>query len=102
MSTLATERRRPSREQALAIAARRKAERQRRTGRIRKGVAVLAVCAFIGPFAVIYEQIASGKDPGLAASQTKTTAAASTRTAGSATTSSGSTSSPVPVTTQQS
>jgi hypothetical protein len=105
--------RKPTREEALAIASQRKAARHRRTTRIRKTVAILTAAAFIGPFGVIYSQVASGKDPGLAAtstSQSATTASTSTSQSTSASTSSGSTSSgssttastPAPVTTQQS
>src|SRR4051812_9632196 len=63
------ESKKPTREEGLAIAAQRKAARGRRTGRIRKAVAVVAVSAFIGPFAFIYSQMAAGKDPALAATQ---------------------------------
>jgi hypothetical protein len=108
--------RKPTREEALAVASQRKAARHRRTTRIRKTVAILAVAAFIGPFGVIYSQVASGKDPGLAATSNKasvTTAGTSTTGSASASTSSASTSSgstssgsaastPAPVTTQQS
>src|SRR4051794_41360781 len=63
------ESKKPTREEGLAIAAQRKAARGRRTGRIRKVVAVVAVSAFIGPFAFIYTQMAAGKDPALATTQ---------------------------------
>jgi hypothetical protein len=82
----------PTREEALAIASERKAARRARTSRIRKLVATLTVAAFIGPFAVIYNNVAAGKDPALAA-QTATVARATT---------SAQTSTPAAVTTQQS
>src|SRR3954453_12142877 len=107
------ESKKPTREEGLAIAAQRKAARGRRTGRIRKAVAVVAVSAFIGPFAFIYSQMAAGKDPALAATQAvasnassslsqRTSSAASTSSTTSGSTSSGSSSSPAAVTTQQS
>jgi hypothetical protein len=86
--------RKPSREEALAIANARVAARARRTMRIRKGVVVLALAAFLGPFAVIFEQVAAGTDPGLASTSSTTAASApaTKRTSGSTTTgSSGST-----------
>jgi hypothetical protein len=97
----------PTREEALAIASERKARRRARTSRIRKLVATLAVAAFIGPFAVIYDNVAAGRDPALAA-QTATVARASTSiangttTSGASTTTSAQTSAPAAVTTQQS
>jgi peptidoglycan/LPS O-acetylase OafA/YrhL len=104
MNTAASHRSRPTREQGLAIAARRKAARRRRTARIRRSVAVLAVAAFVGPFAVIYTQLADGHDPALAANNAVAAtadASGSTRDSGSgaATTT---TSQPAPLTTQQS
>jgi hypothetical protein len=111
MSTAAIqpqERRRPTREEGLAIAAGRKAARARRTGRIRKAVVVLAVSAFLTPFGVIYGQMAAGKDPALASTQTvAATSTASTSSGTSASTSSASANTstpttPAPVTTQQS
>ncbi|HEX6714918.1 MAG TPA: hypothetical protein VF066_16120 [Thermoleophilaceae bacterium] len=57
---------RTKREVALAIGARRKAARRRRTGRLRRSVAALAFAAFVGPFSVIYTQMAAGHDPALA------------------------------------
>jgi hypothetical protein len=81
----------PTREEGLALAARRKAARGRRTGRIRRAIAVIGVAAFIGPFAVIYTQLAEGRDPALANTQavaavvsTSTTTAASSSTASAA------------------
>jgi hypothetical protein len=90
-----------TREEALAIASERKAARRVRTSRIRKLVATLAVAAFIGPFAVIYNNIAAGKDPALTSQAT--VARISTAPTGT-TTSSASTqqSAPAAVTTQQS
>lgn len=99
-----------NREEALALAARRKAARHRRTSRIRKAVVTVAVAAFIGPFAVIYGNVASGKDPAPANTVTAVASASGTTTpsgstgstsAGSSTTAS-STSAPAAVTTQQS
>jgi hypothetical protein len=85
----------PTREEALAIASERKAARRCRTSRIRKLVAALAVAAFIGPFAVIYNHMAAGKDPALAAQSTvarvSTSATSGTTTSGASTTTSGST-----------
>jgi hypothetical protein len=104
----------PTREEALAIAAERKAARGARTSRIRKLVATLAVAAFIGPFAVIYENVAAGKDPALAAQTTvarasttsdsasTTSDSASTTTSDSASTTTDSAAAPAAVTTQQS
>jgi cytoskeletal protein RodZ len=73
----------PTREEALAIAAGRKAVRARRTGRIRRWIAVVSVAAFVGPFGFIYTQLASGHDPALAsqAVASQATAAASADTA---------------------
>jgi hypothetical protein len=107
MSSIAAtpQRRKPSREEALAIASQRKLARARRTLRIRKTVAALAVAAFLGPFAVIYTQSASGTDPGVSNASATTSASGSTSasTGGSGSTSANtSTSSPSPVTTQQS
>ncbi len=83
----------PTREEALAIAARRKAARRARTSRLRRWIAVVSVIAFIGPFGVIYAQIASGRDPALAGTQAVATAAAAkTSTAATGSTSTGSTS----------
>jgi hypothetical protein len=73
-----------TREEAIQVAAQRKAARRRRTGRIRKAVAVVAVTAFLGPFALIYSHSESTKVAKASASTTSTT------------------SSPAPVTTQQS
>jgi hypothetical protein len=74
----------PTREEALAIAAGRKAARARRTGRIRRWIAVVSVAAFVGPFGFIYTQLASGHDPALAsqavASQATAAASADTST----------------------
>lgn len=56
----------PTREEGVAIASERKAARRRRTGRLRKTVAVIAACAFIGPFGIIATRMAAGKDPALA------------------------------------
>ena len=74
----------PTREEALAIAAGRKAVRARRTGRIRRWIAVVSVAAFVGPFGFIYTQLASGHDPALAsqavASQATAAASADTST----------------------
>src|SRR5258705_6064959 len=59
----------PTREQALAIAERRKAARRARTTRIRRGIAVLSAAAFVAPFGVIYTQLAAGHDPALSNNQ---------------------------------
>lgn len=85
----------PAREEALAIAADHEAARHRRTSRIRKLVATLAVAAFIGPFAVIYNNVSAGKDPALPTQTTVARASWSTDDGAS-------TSTPAPVTTQQS
>ena len=92
-----------NREEALAVAAERKAARRQRTSRIRKIVATIAVAAFIGPFAVIYGHVAAGKDPALANTTTVVASSGST-SASSATTTSATTttSTPAAVTTQQS
>jgi hypothetical protein len=99
----------PSREQALAIAERRKAARHMRTFRIRRAIAVAAVAAFIGPFGFIYAQLATGHDPALASgTAVASTASGTTSNATSTTVSSAGTSqatqttAPAPVTTQQS
>src|ERR1700704_4015135 len=63
----------PTREQALRIAARRKAARRRRTGRLRRGISVVSFAAFVGPFGVIYSQLAAGHDPALSSSHTAAT-----------------------------
>jgi hypothetical protein len=57
-----------SREQGLALARRRQAARRRRNGRIRKVVGTIALLAFLGPFGVIYTQLAAGRDPVLSTS----------------------------------
>ena len=89
-----------SREEALALAAQRKAARRQRTNRIRKIVATIAVAAFIGPFAVIYGHVAAGKDPALA--NTTTVVAHSGSTSATTTSATTTTSTPAAVTTQQS
>jgi hypothetical protein len=107
--------RRPTREQGLRIAARRKAARRRRTSRIRKAVVTVAVAAFLGPFAVIYTQLANGKDPALAATNAVVATAGASGSTGSGSAATGSTStgstsgssgssstSAAPLTTQQS
>src|SRR4051794_31985410 len=88
MSTLAYEpqsRPRPSRDEALKVAAARKVARRRRTSRIRKAIATVAVAAFIGPFGVIYTQMAAGRDPGLAYVRALTPSAPSSLATGTAT-----------------
>ena len=98
---------RPRSPEAIALGQQRKAARRARTSRLRKSVAVVAIAAFIGPFATIYQQIAEGRDPGLgvqaAAAQTATTTT-QTDSAPSTTptTTPATTVSPTPVTTQQS
>jgi hypothetical protein len=89
--------RRPTREEGLAIASQRKEARRRRTARIRKTVAVLAVAAFIGPFGFLYQQMAAGKDPSLAGTQPVAMKAATTTSSASTDTTTA-----APVTTQQS
>jgi hypothetical protein len=59
---------------------------RRRSARIRRTVATLAVIAFVALFATIYVQIATGNDPGLAS----TTVTESTSTTDSTTTASSS------------
>jgi hypothetical protein len=68
----------PTREHALRIAERRKAARRWRTRRLRRGIAVFSVVAFIGPFGVIYTQLAAGNDPALTNTQTAATARSGT------------------------
>src|SRR4051794_32980248 len=58
--------RKPTREQANAIAAHRLAVRRARPSRLRRAVITLAVLAFALPWAGIYEQLAAGRDPALA------------------------------------
>src|SRR5882757_1226988 len=68
----------PTREEALRIAERRKAARRWRTQRLRRGIAVVSVVAFIGPFGVIYTQLAAGNDPALSSTQTGATTGSGT------------------------
>jgi hypothetical protein len=102
----------PTREEALRIAERRKAARRWRTQRLRRGITVFSVAAFLGPFGVIFTQLAAGHDPALSSTQTAATtwsgttapaAAAKAATAAPAqTVQTVQTTSPAPVTTQQS
>src|SRR3954471_5030823 len=98
-----------TREEELALAEDRKVARRLRTSRIRRLVATVAAAAFIGPFALIYGNVAAGKDPALVAQTTVVQAAASdTSTADSSASTSGdsdsttTSSAPAAVTTQQS
>jgi hypothetical protein len=50
---------------------------RRRIARIRRLVAACAVAAFLALFSTIYVQMASGHDPGLAATTASTTSATS-------------------------
>jgi hypothetical protein len=116
---------RPTREEGIAIASERKAARRRRTSRLRKTVAVIAACAFIGPFGIIATRMAAGKDPALATTHAVATkvsgpvnqgtasatasakrdaaaAAAGSSSSGSSSSGSATTASPAAVTTQQS
>ena len=63
---------------AATLANERLAARRRRALRIRKAVAGALVATFIALFAVIYIQMAVGKDPALGASATKAVAVKST------------------------
>ena len=63
---------------AATLAHERLAARRRRALRIRKAVAGALVATFIAVFAVIYIQMAVGKDPALGASATKAVAVRST------------------------
>jgi hypothetical protein len=104
----------PTREQALRIAERRKAARRWRTRRLRRGVTVLGIAAFLGPFGVIFTQLAAGHDPALSSTQSAATKASGATTAAPAhaataaqtqtipTIQTTQTTSPAPVTTQQS
>jgi hypothetical protein len=103
----------PTREEALRIAERRKAARRWRNRRLRRAITVFSIAAFIGPFGVIYAQLAAGHDPALSSTQTAaatgsgTTAAAQAQSPGVTIPSANSTQvtqtqSPAPVTTQQS
>ena len=97
----------PTREEALAIAAERKAARHARNGRIRRLTAAIAIAAFIGPFGAIYMQFADGQSPASPATQqvVASTAAASnssSEASSTTTTSTTSRSKPAAVTTQQS
>jgi hypothetical protein len=76
--------RRPTREEGLAIASAKKAALRRRTARLRKTVAVVAVCAFVGPFGLIYARMAAGKDPALATTQASATKVSSSLSQGTA------------------
>lgn len=92
-----------TREEGLAIAKRRKAARHRRTTRIRKAVAILAISAFIGPFGFIYGQLSSGNDPALKSTAVaQTQPAATTTSASNDTSATTDTAAAAPVTTQQS
>ena len=93
----------PTREQALGIAERRMAARRWRTRRLRHVIAVFSIAAFIGPFGVIYTQLASGRDPVLSSTQTAATAqSGATASAASAAAQTNQITSPAAVTTQQS
>jgi hypothetical protein len=81
---LARERVKPTREQALAIAEQRKAARRRRTRLIRHAVVAASIAAFVGPFGVIYTQLAAGRDPALSTKQTVTTVASTSTSSTSA------------------
>jgi hypothetical protein len=99
----ARERVKPTREEALAIAERRKAARRARTKRIRRAIAVVSVVAFIGPFGLIYSQLAAGHDPALSSNQgVDSVASASSGSNSSGSSVTAGPSSPAPVTTQQS
>ena len=87
-----------TREQALALGAERKAARRARTGRIRKGVAIVAVAAFLGPFGLIFKSATSSSTTQVAS--TKAVAAVTTNSTASTTTTA--TTTPTAVTTQQS
>jgi hypothetical protein len=99
-----TARVKPTREQALRIAERRKAARRWRNRRMRRAIAVVSVAAFIGPFGIIYTQLASGNDPALASTKVVATTSASATQAQAASTQTTQTTSAAPaaVTTQQS
>jgi hypothetical protein len=71
----------PTREHALRIAELRKAARRRRIQRLRRGITMVSVAAFIGPFGVIYAQLAAGRDPALSTSQTAATTGSGTTVA---------------------
>ena len=60
---------RPRSPEAVALGRQVKAARRRRTNRLRKGVVAIAAAAFLGPFAVIYTQVAAGRDPALVADE---------------------------------
>src|SRR4051794_30481227 len=88
------------REEALALGRAKKAARRRRTGRIRRSVAVLAAAAFIGPLGAIYaHDRATGSTTVAAAVQPSTTTTAAPTTT---TTTPSATSTPSAVTTRQS
>jgi hypothetical protein len=65
----------PGRMDARALASSRREALRRRTRRIRRSVAALAVTLFGLVFAIVYVQLASGHDPGLAASAARRRAA---------------------------
>lgn len=73
------------------------ARRRARVRQIRQGVTAIAVAAFIALFAVIYVQMAAGRDPALGASVTQSSTAtsddASSGTSSSGTSSTGTSSS---------
>jgi hypothetical protein len=108
--TPSAERVKPTREQALRIAERRKAVRRMRNRRLRRAITVVSIAAFIGPFGVIYAQLAAGHDPALSSSANAPAAVQAQPAGGTTSISSTSTqstqttqvTSPAPVTTQQS
>lgn len=85
--------------EAKALAQDKRAARQRRAGRIRKGVAAATLSLFVAFFSTIYVQMASGNDPSLAPAPAKVVQAQSTTATSTATATAPT---PAPVTTQQS
>lgn len=77
--------RRPSREEALRLARRRKLARQQRIRRIRMRAVGFTVALFIAAWATIFVQLSSGHDPALAAARPAAKAPVLTAFSGSAT-----------------
>ena len=77
---------------AETLVSARLAARGRRTRRLRRTVAVLAIAVFMTAWLVIYVQLASGHDPALTASTKKTATVASASTSSSSSSTGGSSS----------
>jgi hypothetical protein len=85
-----------------ALAQAKRAERRRRTRRIRQGVAAGTITLFVALLSTIYVQMAGGNDPALAVSSARPAVVSTTTATSSSTGSTSSSAPPAPVTTQQS